>query len=280
MFEDTAKRFAMEDPGYDGIRAIFINHKYKMCAVPVGDNGISIKALKDLDTDLLYLTPSHQFPTGGVLPIAERKHLIKWAEDTDTYLIEDDYDSELRYYTNPIPAMHSLDGNQRTIYTGTFSKSLAPSMRLAYIVLPRPLIKRYKDYYQRYNAQVTPFHQLVLADFIGSGNYERLINRLRTTYRKKQATLLEAIDKVFGNKIKVSGGGAGIHLLLDIDCSLSQDELIHRAESIGVRLYSTSVLYMEKSRCPESQLLIGFPTVQVSAFMEIMTGLRRVWGMD
>lgn len=280
LFDAPGKSFAMEEPGYDGIRAVFINHRYQLYPVPVEKDGISLDALRDLKASLLYVTPSHQFPTGAVLPIAKRRRLLQWAEERGTYLIEDDYDSELRYYTNPIPAMQSLDPHGRTIYTGTFSKSLAPSMRLSYIVFPLPLLDRYFQYYQRYNAQVPPLHQLALADFMEAGSYERHVNRLRTIYRKKQTALLSAMNQVFGNRIAVSGEGAGIHLLLDVKSPLSQEDLIERAENVGIRFYTTKVLYMEPANCPHSQLLLGLPTVPDTAFMEIMLSLRQVWEME
>lgn len=280
MFDSPNKSFAMEDPGYDGIRAVFANRNFRLHPVPMDGDGISLEALKGLDTTLLYVTPSHQFPTGAVLPVARRKLLLQWAQEQDTYIIEDDYDSELRYYTNPIPAMQSLDVHERTIYTGTFSKSLAPSMRLAYIVFPKSLMEPYLDYYHRYNSQAAPLHQLTLADFMAAGNYERHINRLRTVYRKKQETLLAAIDQIFGDRITVSGGGAGIHLLLDVKGPLCQEELIERATAKGIRLYSTRELYMETDRCPESQLLLGFPTVPEDAFLDIMKMLYQVWEME
>lgn len=277
IFENTGKRFAMEEPGYDGIRAIFANHRFRLCPVPVEPDGISMKAVRKLDADLLYVTPSHQFPTGAVLPIGKRRQLLSWAQETNTYIIEDDYDSELRYHTNPIPALQSLDIHDRTIYTGTFSKSLAPSMRTAYIVFPKSLVPAYKAYYQRYNAQVPPLHQLALADFIASGNYERHINRLRTIYRKKQAALLSGLETIFGDSISVCGGGAGIHLLLNVKSPFSQNQLIERAESIGIRFYSTEVLYIEPENCPRSQLLLGFPTIPVEAFTGILEDLKQVW---
>lgn len=116
IFEPSGKVFAMEDPGYDGIRVIFANHHYRLLPVPVEEDGVSVNALRGEKADLLYVTPSHQFPTGAVLPVAKRKQLLRWAEETNAYLIEDDYDSELRYYTSPIPAMQSLDPYGRTIY--------------------------------------------------------------------------------------------------------------------------------------------------------------------
>lgn len=280
IFENSSKVFAMEEPGYDGIRAIFANHHFRLLPIPVESDGISLSVLKQKKTDLLYITPSHQFPTGAVLPIGKRRQLLSWAQETDTYLIEDDYDSELRYYTNPIPSLQSLDIHERTIYTGTFSKSLAPSMRTAYIVFPKSLLPAYRAYYQRYNSQVPPLHQLALADFIKSGGYERHINRLRTVYRKKQAALLSALSDVFGDSVSVSGGGAGIHLLINVKSPFPQEELIRRAESIGIRFYSTKVLYIHEENCPRSQLLLGFPTIPESAFPRILKELRAVWEMD
>lgn len=280
IFKNSSKNFAMEEPGYDGIRAIFANHHFQLHPVAVESDGISIPAVRKLNADLLYVTPSHQFPTGAVLPIAKRRQLLSWAQETETYLIEDDYDSELRYYTNPIPSLQSLDIHDRTIYTGTFSKSLAPSMRTAYIVFPKSLLPAYRSYYHRYNSQVSLLHQLALADFIGCGGYERHINRLRTVYRKKQAALLAGLEKVFGDTISVSGGGAGIHLLLNVKSPFSQGELIERAERIGIRFYSTEVLYIEPQNCPRSQLLLGFPTIPEEAFMGILEDLRDAWEIE
>ncbi|MDO4486731.1 MAG: PLP-dependent aminotransferase family protein [Bacillota bacterium] len=278
MFDESPRKtFAMEDPGYDGIREVFLNHKFRMEYIPVNDDGICMNNVYSLETDLLYVTPSHQFPTGAVLSIGKRKELLNWAESTNTFLIEDDYDSELRYYTNPIPAMQSLDKNGRTIYTGTFSKSLSPSMRLAYIIFPETLLNKYYKYYHRYNSQVSTLHQLALAEFMSAGYYERHINRLRTLYKKKQAALLAALIDVFGDDIEVYGEGAGIHLLLNVKGTLSQETLIEKAAIAGIRLYSSRPLYAVPSRCPDNQLLIGFPTIPQNNFKKIILLLKQAW---
>jgi GntR family transcriptional regulator/MocR family aminotransferase len=280
MFETSSKRFAMEDPGYDGIRIVFQNHNYQVIPIPVEKDGVSIESIEDLNTDLLYLTPSHQFPTGAVLSIAKRHKLLQWAFNTNSYLIEDDYDSELRYDTNPIPSLQSLDNHDRTIYTGTFSKSLSPSMRVAYLVLPHSLIDTYKQYYHRYNSQVSVLHQTALSDFISSGNYEKHMNRLRTFYRKRQNALLIALYEVFGDSAIISGEGAGMHILLTIKNSLSQDELIKRAENIGIRVYSPSANYMNPTNCPCSQILLGFATIPTHKFKAILEELYHIWNTD
>lgn len=277
LFEHSSKRFAMEDPGYDGIRVVFQNHNYQLIAIPVEKDGICLESVQNLNTDLLYLTPSHQFPTGAVLSIAKRHKLLQWAFDTNSYLIEDDYDSELRYDTNPIPSLQSLDTQDRTIYTGTFSKSLSPAIRVAYLVLPQSLIDQYHRYYYRYNSQVSFLHQTALAHFISSGNYEKHINRLRTLYRKRQNALLTALNTVFGNGADIFGEGAGKHILLTLKNSLSQDELIKRAEDIGIRVYSTKVNYMNPADCPYSQILLGFATIPTCDLGSILEDLHHVW---
>ncbi|MBP2631013.1 MAG: GntR family transcriptional regulator [Firmicutes bacterium] len=280
LFESSSKRFAMEDPGYDGVRVVFQNHNYQVMPIPVEKDGVCLEAIQNLNTDLLYLTPSHQFPTGAVLSIAKRHKLLQWAVDTNSYLIEDDYDSELRYDINPIPSLQSLDTKDRTIYTGTFSKSLSPAIRVAYLVLPQSLMDRFHRYYYRYNSQVSLLHQTVLSHFISSGNYEKHINRLRTLYRKRQNAMLAALGTVFGNAADISGEGAGKHLLLTLKNSLPQDELIKRAENIGIRVYSTKVNYMNPADCPYSQILLGFATVPTCDLKAILEELHQAWSDD
>ena len=150
-------------------------------------------------------------------------------------------------------------------------------MRLAYIIFPKTLLAEFYNYYQRYNSQVSTLHQLALAEFISAGYYERHINRLRTLYKKKQSALLAAIYKVFENNIEVHGEGAGIHLLLNVKGTQCQEELIEKAESADIRLYPSCPLYAISSRCPDNQLLIGFPTVPEKSFKEIMMLLKDAW---
>lgn len=279
LFRSGQKRCAMEDPGYDGIRAAFLNHDYHMNYIPVEKDGLDISKVEKLSLDLLYVTPSHQFPTGVVLSIAKRLRLLKWAHNADAYIIEDDYDSELRYYTDPIPSMQSLDCHDRIIYTGTFSKALSPAIRIAYMALPPDLLAQYHQFYQLYGSQVSPLHQLALADFIANGYFERNINRLRTLYRKKQDALKTTIANVFGEKIQVSGEGAGLHLLLDIDTDLSPETLIEKAASIDIKLYSVKPYYADSAKAPKCQIQLGFPTIPQEKFSSILTQLKKAWGL-
>jgi len=279
LFACGKKRCAMEDPGYDGIRAVFTNHDYHMDYIPVEADGIDVNKVCSHSLDLLYITPSHQFPTGAVLSVAKRMQLLEWAHETKAYIIEDDYDSELRYYTNPIPSLQSLDQHKRVIYTGTFSKALSPAIRIAYIILPYELLTRYHEYYQLYGSQVSPLHQLALADFMANGYFERNINRLRTLYAKKQDALKTAITEIFGDKIRVSGDGAGLHLLLDIDTNIAPEVLIAKAATADIKLYSVKPYYSDPSNAPKCQLQLGFPTIPMEKFSPILNELKQLWDL-
>ncbi len=277
VFQNSGKIFAMENPGYDGIRTVFSNHKYYILPVPVERDGICMDVLQTIRPDLLYLTPSHQFPLGCVLPVAKRKKILQWAYENNTYIIEDDYDSELRYYTNPLPSMHSLDYYNRTIYAGSFSKSLSPSLRTAYLVLPKHLMSVYHHYYQRYNSYVSHMIQLAISDFMSSGRYERHLNRIRMIYRKKQESFLNAVEDIFGTKAECIGDKAGMHILLEVRANLSQEELQRRAKKIGIMVYPTRQYYMTENSCPENQLLLGFSSIPDHKFRELLTALHNVW---
>ena len=279
MFQ-SCEHFTMENPGYDGIREVFRNHNFRIHPISVEEDGISLDGVRETSPGLLYLTPSHQFPSGSVLSVAKRRQLLDWADETGSWIIEDDYDSELRYHTNPVPSMQSMDSTGRIIYCGTFSKSLSPAMRVAYMVLPPAAMVMFLNYYHRYNTQVSPLHQLVLAEFMKRGHYTRHINRLRTVYRKKIASLLSAISDAFGDQVTVRGGDAGLHILMDVHTSLPQEELIARAASEGIRLYPTRALYVPPLKCPEHELLLGFPTVPEERFPQIMQKLVGLWGLD
>ena len=152
-------------------------------------------------------------------------------------------------------------------------------MRTAYIVLPEALLDRFYDYYRRYNSLVTPLHQLILARFMADGHYERHINRLRTLYRKKMDMLRAAIEDVFGNRVEILGGEAGLHILLRVDTDLSSEELISRAGAKDIRLYSTRACYTDPGNAPEHELMMGFPTVSEHDFPMIMQTLKRIWDM-
>ena len=164
------------------------------------------------------------------MPISRRREIMQWAESAeDRYIIEDDYDSEFRYNSRPVPALQSLDQNSRVIYLGTFSKSIAPSLRISYMVLPIPLLKQYLEQYLLFSSAVSRFEQAVLHEFITSGHFETHLNKMRKLYRTRGQELIQALA-VFGDTIQISGEGAGLYLTVQLKNGLSETEMCQKAE--------------------------------------------------
>lgn len=280
MFREQSDTFAIEEPGYDGVRAVFENYGYKVAPVPVEKDGIDLTALEPVRAGLFYLTPSHQFPLGCLLPVAKRLAILSWARSTGCYIIEDDYDSELWYSHTPVPCMQSLDPGGRVIFASTFSKCLSPNLRVAYMVLPRELLPLYYRHYQRYNTQVSPLIQEALADFLDSGGLLRHIARLRTYYRRQRAAFLEALYETFGGSIQVYGEDAGLQVVVDFRLEVDGEELIASAARAGIGVYSPIANYVDRSRCPRSMLLMGFANLSEQTNRKALGLLKEQWQKD
>lgn len=277
IFENSSKRFLMEEPGYDGIRQVFANHHYDITGIPVEKDGIATKDLLNYQGDLLYVTPSHQFPLGVVLPVKKRLELIHWAAQNNCYLIEDDYVNEIRYRSNPLPSLQSLDTKNVVIYTGTFSKSLSPDLRISYIIFPQKLLPVYTQYYFRYHGQTSALIQYALADFIRSGEYARQISRLRIYYKKKQAALCNCITEIFKEKAVIYGQGAGLHLLLSVDTPLSTSEMIQSAQKQNIVVYPISQHYLIPENCLKSTVLLGLSCIPTEKYPAVIQKLYDCW---
>ncbi len=249
---------AVEDPGYHLPRSVFHNHSYTVYPVPVGPGGLDLDLLKASDSTIVYVTPSHQLPLGYVLPVATRLALIEWADSGGKFIIEDDYDSELRYHGKPIPSLQGLRPAGNIIYTGTFSKILSPALRLSYMVLPSSLLATYRQLNQDYFPTVSLLEQRTMANFMEQGHWERHIRRMRMVYKKKHDTMLRSIENHFGKRAVVVGQGAGLHVVLKLtDTSQSETEIIDKARQKGIRLFPFSGFHV--SGQPEATtLLLGF----------------------
>jgi len=207
---------AVEEPGYFMPRAVFANHGYTIEPVSVTEQGLDAATLAASTASVVYLTPSHQLPLGGVLPAAQRLRLIEWARSGERFLIEDDYDSELRYHGKPVAALQGLDPEGRIVYTGTFSKVLSPALRLSYLVLPPTLVPTFRDRFASYFCTVSLLEQRALTRFLEEGHWERQIRRMRTIYRRKHDRLLAALAHRFAGRARVLGEGAGLHVVLEL----------------------------------------------------------------
>jgi GntR family transcriptional regulator/MocR family aminotransferase len=271
MLKEEHSTIAVENPGYHLPRSVFQKHSYTILPVPVKKGGLDLNALKAGKSTIVYVTPSHQLPLGHVMPVANRLALIEWAESGGRFIIEDDYDSELRYHGKPIPSLQGLSPNGNIIYAGTFSKILSPALRLSYLVLPHSLVAQYRHLYHDYFPTVPLLEQRCMANFMALGHWERHIRRMRTIYRRKHDTLLRAVEQSFGTHATVVGQGAGLHVVLVLpETPLNETEIIDLARQKSIRLFPFSEFHVT-GQPEKTTLLLGFGGMTDS---EIVRGIE------
>lgn len=243
------RRYAVEDPGYRKITGIYTANDVEICHIPLDKEGMDVRALRGSCADIAHISPAHHFPTGIVMPIRRRGALLDWAyAQPGRYIIEDDYDSELRHTGKPVPPLFSLDGQERVLYLSTFSQTIAPSLRIAYVCLPPHLLTRLRERLGFYTCAVPTFEQYTLARFIASGDYERHLNRLRKRYRDKRALILSQIaDSPLCGRCSVVEENAGTHFLLRLQTACSDAELKRRAAEQGLSVRFLSDYQTEKT---------------------------------
>ncbi len=270
---------AMENPTYKRAYRIFESFAYPITTIDMDENGMKVTDLKQAGVDLAYVMPSHQYPTGTVMPIGRRNELLKWAnEKQDRYLIEDDYDSEFRYKGKPIPSLQSSDKNGKVIYLGTFSKSIAPAIRVSYMVLPMGLLERYLERCSFYSTTVSRIDQKILEEFIRGGYFERYLNKMRKHYRDKHDYLLECL-KPFQRDFKITGENAGLHLLLTSRKKVSEEYLRTTAAQYGVVVYGVSEsLVKGGDKQTEATVILGYGALTEPEIEKGVEALKKAWG--
>ncbi|MCM1091609.1 MAG: PLP-dependent aminotransferase family protein [Butyrivibrio sp.] len=267
---------AMENPTYMRTWQIFQSFGYHVTTIPMDENGILVSALETTGARVAYVMPSHQFPTGTVMPIGRRMELLKWANrGGDRYLIEDDYDSEFRYRGKPIPSLQASDEKGKVIYIGTFSKAIAPAIRVSYMVLPRTLLEVYRRDCYFYSCTVSRIDQRVLNEFIRDGYFERHLNKMRKLYRAKHDLLLQELAPFEGG-FEVSGEHGGLHLLLTARSDVTEVSLIRRAAEKRVRVYGMSDSCVEPLE-GRATVLLGFGAMEENAIRQGVGKLKEAW---
>ena len=238
------KTYAVEDPGYDKIRRIYASGGVKCVSAAMDAGGVVPEKLGE--ATVLHISPSHHFPTGLVTPVGRRQELLRWAREHDGYIIEDDYDSEFRFDAHPKPTMQSLDRSGRVVYMNTFSKSLAPSIRIGYLVLPGGLMDRFRRELGFYSCTVSSFEQYTLAWFLERGHFEKHINRMRKFYRSRRNRVLEILmDSPYAARMTIREEDAGLHFLVRLETELSDEELVALCAGAGIRVKALSQYYHE-----------------------------------
>lgn len=268
----------MENPVYHKAMHFFQRMGHTVLSFPMDSQGMQVTPLEPYTNIAVYVTPSHQFPLGITMPVSRRIKLLNWTQESkQRYIIEDDYDSEFRYNSRPIPALQSLDQNGRVIYLGTFSKSIAPSLRISYMVLPPSLLNIYLEQYLSFQSAVSRFEQAVLHEFILSGHFETHLNKMRKVYRTRCQELTQALS-VFGTDLQITGEGAGLYLVAQLKNGLTEKEMCYLAHHQGVKVYPISPYFSGPvPQEHQSKVLLGFGALNSAQIQQGVALLKKAW---
>ncbi len=274
-------RIAYEEPAHNGMRNIFLQNGYNITSIPVGRHGIDVQALTKTDCNLLYVMPSHQFPTGRTIPVSSRYRLLEWAVKRNAFIIENDYDSDFTYQSRPVPALQGLDKYGHVIYFNTLSKVLTPSMRIAFFILPRPLLERYREMYRYFNSALPTYHQVALTEFMSSGDFERHLRKIIRSNEKKCGLLIDSIHSCLSNWLEIIDTPAGSHIIVRIRACRDADQLIRKLRERQIAIYGVKE-YFHTIKAPQDIFLLGFSAMSESeipvACAHLASALRELLG--
>jgi len=272
---DPGDRVILEEPSYEGARQAFSVAGARILAIPVDRDGLRVDELpaRSPRCRAAYVTPSHQFPTGAVLSPSRRRQLLRWANAHGAYVIEDDYDGELRYDIRPIQAIKGGDAENRVVYVGTMSKVLFPSMRLGYIVSPPSLVESFVRAKHVCDRQTPMLLQTSLADFMARGHFDRHLLRARRLCGQRRAALLSAVDRHLGARVAVEGANAGIHVMMWVKGRKTRDvpRMIARAVEVSVGIYPIAPYFITPPK--RAGFLLGYASMDARKIEE---GIKRL----
>lgn len=267
---NRSERVIVEEPGYHGAREIFTGYCAAITSSPVDQEGIKVSALRrGKKTGLIYVTPSHQFPTGNTMTLARRLELLAWAQKENAMILEDDYDSEFSESAKPVAALMSLDKRESVIYAGTFNQIMMPSLGLGYLIVPPSLVPLYEHAKDLAGTAAAPHLQDAVAEFITAGHLESHIRKLRQLYGERRLLTAQTLKKHFGSKVRISGENAGVFLLCQFETAKSTDEIIRTAGALGVEITDTRDFYSGKAK--KSEFVLGFGSLKPE---QIKNGIR------
>lgn len=273
--------YALEDPGYGKTARVYESHGVETVYIPMDQAGVQTDRLRESEAAVMHISPSHHFPTGVTTSISRRYELLAWAgERPERCIIEDDYDCEFRLAGRPIPSLQSIDRQGRVIYMNTFTRSLTPTIRISYMVLPERLGEEFQRKLGFYSCTVPNFEQYTLAEFIRRGYFEKQINRMRNYYRARRDELLDALGKSpMGEQVSIEGADAGLHFLMRVKTDRTDGELTARAAGQGVKLSCLSQYChgTVPDRSVRGQVIVNYPGLTPGRADETVRRLERAW---
>ena len=263
--------YAVEDPGYGKIRKIYNAGGVRCRSVPMDSQGVRPDSLGD--ATVLHISPSHHFPIGLVTPVGRRLELLSWARQSGGWIIEDDYDSEFRFDAHPMPAMQSLD-QERVIYMNSFSKTLAPSIRISYLVLPRALMAQFRQRLGFYGCTVASFEQYTLARFLSRGYFEKHINRMRKFYKTRRNRVISLLQTCpLSPKITILEQDAGLHFLVKVNTQYTDAQLTARLAAAGIRIQALSSYYHDGGHGDAHLFVVNYSVLDEDALEQVLGDL-------
>ena len=271
--------YGVEDPGYGKIARIYRACGASVAAVPLDGDGLSVQELRRSGADVVHISPSHHYPTGRVMPITRRQELLRWAQEKpERIILEDDYDSEFRFVGRPIPTLFSVDDSGQVVYLNTFSKTIAPSIRISFMVLPRRLLADFRQKLGFYACTVSAFEQYTLAQFLSGGWYEKHLSRMRKHYRQKRDAVIAALrQSPLSPHAAIAEEDAGLHFLLRLDGAPPDDVLRRAAEERGIRLAMLSDYYQSPREAPQHVLVVNYTGIDTEKLPTALARLAELW---
>ncbi|WP_432354487.1 PLP-dependent aminotransferase family protein [Sporosarcina sp. A2] len=270
---------AVEDPGYSRVYKMLKSMDMHVHPIPLDEDGIDIHQIESTNSNVVFVTPSHQFPTGKIMPISRRIELLNWSVKKEhRYIVEDDYDSEFKYKTDNIPSLQSLDRNRRVIYTGTFSKTMLPGLRISYLVLPPDLLREYRTLYSDLIQGSNTLSLFTLHYFIESGEYTRHVKRMNHLYETKRTLLINHLFQKFGTTLEVDDTSAGLHFLARFETDKCYKEIEEWAKIEKLEIYTMMRFMLRKVVTKRNyiELIIGFANISEENIQEAVDRLYRV----
>lgn len=273
------KVFGLENPGYHLLHQLFETGDVAYKPVSLDESGVCIEDLDRNGVDVACITPSHQFPTGVIMPLNRRSQLLHWAEEQDgRFIIEDDYDSEFKYQGRPLPALKALDRQGKIIYLGSFSKSISPAIRMSYMVLPDTLVAKYRERVPYFGCPVGTVSQKILNRFIGESHFEKHLNRMRTLYKKKRGLLVQTLQRESEQALKksvvVRGADAGLHLVIIFPEGLNEAKFMEQCKKSRINIDPLRHYYMKNlntTNANERSYLLGYGSLTAE---ELESGVK------
>jgi GntR family transcriptional regulator/MocR family aminotransferase len=267
---EPGDRVAIEDPGYQGTREVLRGAGARLLPAAVDREGLNPAKLP-AGARIVFVTPSHQFPTGAILPLARRLALLDWAKRHNAVVVEDDYDGEFRYEGQLLESLQGLDREGRVLYIGTFSRTIFPALRIGYLIAPKGLLKAFTAAKWLSDRHTATLEQQTLAEFIAGGMYERYLRRVRKRNAARREALLDSIEKWIGDRVEITGDGAGAHVVLWPKKQVMEESVVARAAERGVGIYRIAPYFLKRAR--RAGFLLGYARMREP---EIREGIRRL----